>query len=187
MRRVLIIGCSGAGKSTFARGLAARNGLPVIHLDQQYWQPGWTMPPRATWRAKLAALCEKPAWIMDGNFDSSLDLRLPRADAVVWFDFPRHVCLRRVLKRVVTTYGHVRADMAPGCPEQLPDLEFLRWIWNFNRIERPQIAVSLALHGPHLSPVIFRRDRDVRAFLDTIGDSVVQRRRRPPRAIPDRD
>ena len=56
---------------------------------------------------------------MDGNYGSSLDLRLPRADTVLWFDYPRHVCLRRVFWRIATTYGRVREDLAPGCPEQL--------------------------------------------------------------------
>ena len=164
MRRVLVIGCSGAGKSTFAKQLAVSTGLPLVHLDREFWRPGWTMPPRAEWRARVSALVAKPAWILEGNFDSSLDLRLPRADTVVWFDMPRHLCLRRVAKRVLTTYGQVRPDMAPGCPEKL-DLSFLKWIWDFNRTARPQIQAMLELHGTHLQPIVFRRDRDVRDFL----------------------
>ena len=99
-----------------------------------------------------------------------LDLRLPRADTVLWFDLPRHLCLRRVVKRIVTTYGQVRPDMAPGCPERF-DLGFLKWIWNFNRIERPRIQAMLELHGTHLTPIIFRRARDVSAFLASVAPS----------------
>ena len=92
-------------------------------------------------------------------------LRLPRADTVVWFDYPRHVCLRRAIWRVLTSYGRVRPDLAPGCPEKF-DAEFLRYIWDFNAKSRPQIVSMLAEHGRHLQPVVFRRDRDVARFLD---------------------
>lgn len=171
MQRVLVIGCSGAGKSTFAVDLAALTGLPLVHLDKEFLRPGWTMPPRAEWRARVAELSAPSAWILDGNFDSSLDLRLPRADTLIWFDLPRHLCLRRVAKRIITSYGQVRPDMGPGCPEEL-DVPFLKWIWNFNRTERPQMQAMLDLHGPHLDPIVFRRDRDVRAFLTSVEPSI---------------
>ena len=167
MRRVLVIGISGAGKSTFTRALAARTRLPVIHLDAEFWQPGWKVTPREQWRTKVAKLVAREAWIMDGSFGATLDLRLPRADTVAWFDYPRHVCLRRAIWRIVTTYGKERADMAPGCPEKF-DLEFLRYIWDFNAKSRPQIATMLAEYGRHLDPVVFRRDRDVARFLDSV-------------------
>ena len=173
MKRVLVIGCSGAGKSTFAVALAGRTRLPLIHLDREFWQPGWRPLPRAPWRARLAQLLEEPTWIMDGNFDSSLDIRLPRADTVIWFDLPRSLCLRRVLRRVFTTYGRVRSDMGPGCPERF-DLAFLHWIWRFERVERPRIAAVLATHGAHLTPVVFRRDHDAGAFLDALPSCSIQ-------------
>ena len=165
MQRVLVIGIPGAGKSTFSRKLAERTGLPLIHLDKEFWQPGWKMTPREQWRAKVVALVAREAWVMDGNYDSSLDLRLPRADAVVWFDYPRRVALPRVLWRVAKTYGRVREDLAPGCPEKV-DWEFLRYVWDFPGKERPRVVAMLAEHGRHLQPMVFRRDRDVALFLD---------------------
>jgi adenylate kinase family enzyme len=105
---------------------------------------------------------------MDGNYGASLDLRLRRADTVMWFDYPRLVCLWRALRRVATTYGRVRPDLAPGCPERF-DGEFLRFIWNFNANSRPQIMAMLAEHGGHLSPIVFRRDLDVRGFFAGFG------------------
>jgi adenylate kinase family enzyme len=164
VRRVLIIGCAGAGKSTFAAELAHKTNLPLIHLDREFWRPGWVHTPRDEWRTKIAELAARDAWIMDGNYDSSLDLRLPRADTVIWFDYPRFLCLRRVLKRIATTYGKVRPDMAPGCREQF-DFQFLLWIWNFNRRERPAVLHMIATSGRHLTLVIFRRDPDVAQFL----------------------
>jgi adenylate kinase family enzyme len=167
MRRVLVIGIPGAGKSSFTRALAAKTALPVIHLDPEFWRPGWKVTPRAEWRARVAALVEREAWVMDGSYGASLDLRLPRADTVVWFDYPRHVCLRRAIWRIISTYGKVRDDLAPGCPEQF-DPEFLRYIWDFEANSRPQIVAMLAQHGQHLQPFVLRRDRDAARLLDAL-------------------
>jgi adenylate kinase family enzyme len=84
---------------------------------------------------------------------------------VVWFDYPRRVALPRVLWRVAKTYGRVREDLAPGCPEKV-DWEFLRYVWDFPGKERPRVVAMLAEHGRHLQPMVFRRDRDVALFLD---------------------
>jgi adenylate kinase family enzyme len=164
MRRVLVIGISGAGKSTFARVLAQKTGLPLIHLDREFWQPGWRATPRDTWRARVARLVSSDAWIMDGSYGASLDIRLPRADTVVWFDYPRLRCLARVAWRIATTYGKVRPDLAPGCPEQV-DWEFLRYVWDFNTKSRPQIVRGLAEHGGHVNCVVVRRDADAARFI----------------------
>lgn len=171
MQRVLVIGISGAGKSTLSRALAARTGLPLIHLDKEYWQPGWKETPRAEWRPKVSALAARERWIMDGNFDSSLDLRLSRADTLIWFDYPTLLCLWRALKRVAGSYGEVRPDLAPGCPERI-DVDFLRYIWRFNRVQRPRIQQQIAAHGRHLVPVVIRKDRDARALLAGLAPTV---------------
>ena len=118
MRRVLVIGISGAGKSTFARRLAERTGLPLIHLDREFWQPGWKITPEPEWRIKVAALVARDAWIIDGGYSASLDLRLPRADTVFWFDYPRGRCLRRIAWRIATTYGTGAARSRRGLPRE---------------------------------------------------------------------
>ncbi len=168
MRRVLVIGIPGAGKSTFSRALAERTGLPLIHLDREFWQPGWTMTPLPEWRGKVAELAARDCWIMDGNYGGSLPLRLPRADAVFWFDYPTLRCLRRVLWRFATARGRVRDDMANGCAERL-DLEFLRYVRTFNAKSRPRILSALAEFGEHVSPVVFRRDGEVTQFLAALS------------------
>jgi adenylate kinase family enzyme len=173
MRRVLVIGISGAGKSTFARELARRTGLPLIHLDKEFWRPGWVTTPLPEWRAKVEALAARDAWIMDGNYGATLDLRLPRADAVIWFDYPRLRCLRQIAWRIATTYGRVRPDLAPGCPEQI-DLEFLRFVWDFPAKSRPAIVTALQKHRPAAaSLVIFRRRRDVSRYLAGLGQAAL--------------
>lgn len=168
MQRVLVIGISGAGKTTLSQALSRRAGLPLIHLDREFWQPGWVETPRAVWREKVQALAARESWVMDGNFDATLDVRLPRADTVIWFDFPTVRCLFRALKRVARSYGRVRPDMAEGCPERI-DFDFLRYIARFNSVQRPRIAAQLAQHGRHLAPIIITRDAEARACLNRLS------------------
>ena len=164
MQRVLVLGCSGAGKSTFSRRLAAVTGLPRTELDHAFWHPGWVPTQRDEWWPKVAELCAAPAWILDGNFTSSLHIRLPRADTVIWLDYPRHLCIRRVLVRIVRDYGRVREGLPEGCPEKL-DLEFLRYIWSFNRDHRPKIIAALEKFGSHARLYRFRSDREAQTLL----------------------
>jgi len=123
MQRVLIIGNCGAGKSTFARQLAQRTGLPLIHLDQAYWKPGWEEPDPDTWDKTLQEVVARPRWIMDGNYSSSFPVRFPRADTVIWIQANRWTCLARVVFRNAKYFRKTRPDMAPGCPE--------RFSWSF--------------------------------------------------------
>jgi adenylate kinase family enzyme len=172
MRRVLVIGPPGSGKTTFALALGARTGLPVVHLDAEYWKPGWEMPDSASWRTRVGELVERDAWIMDGNYDRSLDLCLRRADTLFRFDTGRLRCLRRVLWRVARGYGTVRPDMAAGCPERI-DLDFLRYIWHFPDVHGPRSAATVAALGQHVDKIIIRSDRQARAVLASIDQRSV--------------
>ena len=134
-RRILVIGCSGAGKSRLAKLIAARYGLPLIHLDCCYWRPGWVEPPEAEWAQEVERLIAASAWVMDGNFSGTMKRRAEMADAIVYLDLPRWLCLVRVLKRVALGYGRTRADVAPGCPERFEGA-FLRWVWNYPKRSR---------------------------------------------------
>ncbi|MFC4171491.1 AAA family ATPase [Microvirga sp. GCM10011540] len=130
MRRILVIGSPGAGKSTLARRIAERLDLPLIHLDREYFGPDWIMPSRAEWREKVAQLASRPAWVMDGNYSSTFDIRVPRATDIVWLDIPRWRCLTGVAWRVAKNYGRVRGDLGPGCVERF-DWSFMRWVWSY--------------------------------------------------------
>src|SRR5262249_9227210 len=144
MRRVLVIGPAGAGKSTFAREFGARVGLPVVHLDRLYWRPGWNPTPPEEWEAVVREQLARERWVMDGNYGGTMAVRLGGADTAVFLDLPRRTCLRRVYGRALRGHGRQRTDLGEGCPEKLPDLEFLRWIWTFRAKRRPEVLEQLA-------------------------------------------
>ena len=143
MRRVLIMGCAGAGKSSLARELAKHHSLPLIHLDREYWLPGWVEPDTKEWHLKVHKIAAQDAWIMDGNYGTTLPARLERADTIIFLDLPRHICLFRVIRRTFAGFGRTRADMTPGCPEQF-DWAFFKYIWNFSRDHRPGLVEQLS-------------------------------------------
>ena len=170
MQRVLVVGSSGAGKSTLSRRLAERLYLPVISLDAEFWQPGWVETPRPMWRVKVTDLAAASSWIMDGNYSGSFDLRMPRADAVIWLDYGRGLCLRRALWRALMHHGRRRPEMAEGCPERL-DFAFLRYIWSFPAAHRPKIVAAIEAFCAHAQVFRLGNDRDADRLLAGIEDA----------------
>jgi adenylate kinase family enzyme len=168
MRRVLVVGSGGAGKSIFATRLGERTGLPVIHLDALYWRSGWKQTPQEEWAGVVDALVARDAWVMDGNYGGTLDARLAACDTVVFLDLPRRVCLWRVLRRWLRHRGRTRPDMAPGCEERL-SLEFLRWIWQYRARRRPAMLDKLAALRPGRRAVVLRTADQVESFLREAG------------------
>lgn len=166
-KRILIIGCCGAGKSTFARKLHQQLGLELIHLDQLYWQPNWIEPDKKTWHKILNKVIQKEEWIMDGNYGSSMDLRINRADTIVYLDYPTRVCFFRVLKRIWKHHGQVRPDMPAGCKERF-DLNFLHYVLVFNLIRRKAILDKLAKATPTKTVVYFKNDQEANHFLSKL-------------------
>ena len=132
MQRILVIGSPGAGKSTLARELAQRTGLPLFHLDRMHWLPGWIERDRDEAARNLDAVLAQDRWIIDGNYGSSLPRRVARADGVVWLDYPTSLCLRRAVQRWWRYRGQARPDMTEGCPERL-NAEFFLYIAQFRR------------------------------------------------------
>lgn len=166
MERILIIGCGGAGKSTLARQLGEKLDIPVVHLDKLFWKPGWTERSEEEFDAILAQELEKPRWIMDGNFNRTISRRMEKCDTVIYLDFSRFACLRGVLKRVLTTHGKVRPDMGEGCPEHF-DLEFLKWVWNFNKNKR-QNYYRLLNEAEGIETIALKNRRQVRRILKSL-------------------
>ncbi|MEE9375148.1 MAG: hypothetical protein V3V04_02305 [Rhizobiaceae bacterium] len=142
MDRILVIGCAGAGKSTFSKKLAKQTGLPLTFLDQIYWLPGWVGKQRPLFASEIRELIANDKWILDGNYKGTLALRLARADTVIFLDLNRMKCLWHVLLRTMRTLGKVRDDMPEGCPEQF-NWEFIKFIWRFPQDYRPILIQRL--------------------------------------------
>ncbi|PSR33577.1 MAG: AAA family ATPase [Sulfobacillus benefaciens] len=153
MKRIAIIGSPGAGKSTLAWQLGEILGLPVFHLDRLFWKPGWIPSPKSLWIAMQSTLVTQDSWIIDGNYGSTLHIRVAAADTIIFLDFPRYICLGQAVKRAWQYRGTIRPDMAQGCPEKI-DREFLQYIWRFPFSERPQILFQLRLASERGASVI---------------------------------
>jgi adenylate kinase family enzyme len=167
-KRIMIIGSGGAGKSTFARELAMRTGLPLIHLDLHYWRPGWVPTPHEEWAERVRQLSSGDSWIIDGNYGGSMPIRVQRCDAIVFFDMPKLVCLGGVLQRWLVHQFKTRPDLAEGCPEKM-DLAFLRWVWNFHQNSRPRIVAALEQASPEVATVMITRRAQARTILDALA------------------
>lgn len=143
MQRVMIIGPCGAGKSTLSFKLAEKLDLPLFHMDKLNWLPGWVDGGNDRVRAELAKILPHDRWLIEGNYGSTMAMRLERADTVVYLDFPIRLCLWRLAKRIVGGYGRTRPDMTEDCPERF-DWEFITYVmgWNFGPKPRTEAALS---------------------------------------------
>ena len=170
MQKVAIIGSGGSGKSELARRLGAILGLEVHHLDALNWKPGWVATPKPEWRALVEELAGRDRWIIDGNYGGTLDVRLAAADAIVFLDLPRTICLWRAVKRGVRYRRRLRPDIAPGCPERFDRqfLEYLRWIWGYPSTRRPSVLQRIERLGSGAQVHILRSRRDVEVFVSDI-------------------
>ena len=168
MNRIAVIGCSGSGKSTLSRQLGERLNIPVIHLDRVFWQPGWVEPPRDEFAANVRKAVAGERWILDGNFGNTQHIVLPAADTIIWLDFPRRICMGRIIKRLLTYFGRTRPDLPGGCPEKV-DFVFLEYVWNFQNDTRPRIMSRLAQRRADQTLVILRNPADVTRFRREMG------------------
>ena len=167
--RVVVTGLAGAGKSTFSRALSAKTGRPLIHLDLHFWKPGWVEPSDTEWREKQRSLLTGDAWIADGNYHGTLDLRLERAETVVFLDTPWWICARRAFVRGLRSPSG--AIMPDGCDDsawrRLRDEWGIVWrVWRRRHSDRERELAIVSQHGPHAVLHMLRSKRAAREFLD---------------------
>ncbi len=165
MRRVMIIGQPGAGKSTLARELGKALNLPVVHIDRFHWQEGWV----ARDPTERDSLCHQAhaqdAWIIEGGNSPTWPERIARCDTLIWIDIPVWARLWRICKRTIRHIGRSRDDMPANCPERF-DLLFLKWVWDTRKQYFNQMRATYDGFPPDKTRKRFRSLRAVSAFLD---------------------
>jgi adenylate kinase family enzyme len=156
MQRILVMGSSGSGKSTFARRLSEITNIPAVSMDALFWKPGWIESDLDEFRQRVTEATSQPRWIMDGNYTSrgAGELRRRLSDTIFWFDLPRSACMFGVLRRIAGSYGQVRSEMGEGCPEKI-DFDFLRYVWTFGELQRPKLLAYFEALRPDQSLVCF--------------------------------
>lgn len=162
--KIAILGYSGCGKSTLAGYLGKRFGIPVLHLDRVHFQADWAERNREEALGIVQAFMRQDNWVIDGNYTQLMqNERLEQADAIVYFCFPRHVCLYRVLKRYRTFRHQSRDSMADGCIEKL-DWDFIWWILVKGRNRRKRAFYGQMLKTYERKAVVFKNQKDLDAF-----------------------
>lgn len=138
MKKIIVIGCPGSGKSTFSKSLHKITGIPLFHLDMMFWNADKTTVEKSVFLERLSEAIQGSEWIIDGNYGSTMELRLQECDTVVFLDYPLDVCLEGIKER----RGKKRSDM-PWIETDEADTEFVEFIKNYNSQSRPQVMELL--------------------------------------------
>lgn len=164
MKRIALVGSSGSGKSTLAMDIGRILDIEVWHLDAILWKPNWILTPREEQKQIQSQLVNRESWIIDGNYQSTLDIRLEAADTIIFLDMPRTLCLYRVLKRRLMYHNRSRPDMQADCKERI-DFQFLKWIWEFPSKKRPQMQQKLMNLKMDKQIITLKSPQEVKKFL----------------------
>lgn len=166
MKKIIVIGGNGSGKSYFSTILAEKLGLPLIHLDKIFHSDNWTNIPRDEFERILINEMEKDEWIIDGNYNRTILLRLKYCDTVFYFDFSTFDCLKGVISRTIKYYGKTRPDMADNCNEKFsPD--FYRNVLLFNHRHRKNYHKILS-ECADKKVVVFKNRNEVNDYITNL-------------------
>lgn len=164
MQRVMIIGQPGSGKTTLARAVGDIAHLPVVHMDQIHWQPGWTLRDRAEKTRLCHVTHREPAWVFEGGHSATWADRLAHADTLIWLDLPFVRRFWRVTKRTATGWGRTRPDLPENCPERF-DREFFTYIWETRATGRASCERLYAGAPSEKATHHLRRPSEVSAYV----------------------
>ncbi|MCA9333151.1 AAA family ATPase [Candidatus Saccharibacteria bacterium] len=167
MKRVCIVGCPGAGKTTFATKLAQKIDLPLVHLDYYYHQKKYDYyNDKVAWNKKVQELVQKESWIIDGNYSSTFDIRFKRADTIIFLDFPRRVSFSRVLKRRIKLHGKKRKDMPEEWNEKI-DWYFIKYVWKFKGDSRSRVITAIE-NNKGKQIIVFKSPKETKKYLSDL-------------------
>ncbi len=162
MERVIIIGCPGSGKSTFGRELKHITGVPLYHLDMLFWNEDKTTVSKEIFIERLQEVLSNPKWIIDGNYGSSMEMRIKECDTVFFLDYPTEVCIDGIKERK----GKPRSDM-PWIENDNTDEEFISFIKNYNIESRPQVIRLLEKYSTK-NIVVFRSRVESEEYISSL-------------------
>ena len=159
MKKVIVIGCPGSGKSTVSRVLHNKTSIPLYHLDMMYWNVDKTTVEKSVFLERLSAVLEKDAWIIDGNYGSTMELRMAACDTVIFLDYPLDVCLDGIKER----REKPRGDMPWIETEE--DAEFIEFIKSYNEQQKPKVLELLKKYSDK-NIIVFKSREEAGAFLN---------------------
>lgn len=167
MKKMIVIGSPGTGKSTLAKKLADSLIIKLYHLDKLFWKPQWKMSTKEEQREILYDIVKQNSWIIDGNYSSTLDIRIKEADTIIYLKRSRMTCLYHVFKRFISYRGKTRPDMQENCPEKL-DREFIRWVWQFPKNHEPLIEEHLKDLTSEQTLIKLMNQKEIDDFLNSL-------------------
>ena len=159
MKKIIVIGCPGSGKSTVSRALHNKTGIPLYHLDMMYWNADKTTVEKSVFLERLSTVLEKDEWIIDGNYGSTMELRMAACDTVIFLDYPLDICLDGIKER----RGKSRSDMPWIETEE--DAEFIEFIKNYNEQQKPKVLELFEKYSDK-NIVILKSREQADAFLN---------------------
>lgn len=162
MKKIIVIGCPGSGKSTLSVAIANALRLPLYHLDMMYWNADKTTVDREIFLSRLSKVLSEDEWIIDGNYASSMEMRLSECDTVIFLDYPTEICLDGVRRRI----GTKRRDMP--WVEAYEDTEFMDYIKSFSEHQRPKILSLIDKYRAQRTIIVLKSREEADAFVRKI-------------------
>ena len=159
MKRIIIIGCPGSGKSTLSRELHNITDIPLFHLDMMYWNSNKTTVEKSIFLERLSEALQKSEWIIDGNYNSTMELRLQKCDTVIFLDYPLDVCLNGIIER----RGKAHSDI-PWVSNDEDDAELIQFAKSYISQSRPMIMELLDRYS-NKDIYIFKSRAETNEFL----------------------